>query len=440
MKSTLQTILISLAYLSSYAQAGYQPSPENLQARKWFTDAKFGMFIHWGVFSLPGRGEWVMNNENIKVDDYTKLKDQFNPIKFDAKEWVSLAKKAGMKYITLITRHHDGFSMWATKASDFNIMNTPYHKDIVKQMADECHRQNIKLFVYYSLLDWRRNDYSYWTGHTGQGTGRTKQEDWNSYIAFMKAQLTELLTNYGPIAGVWFDGNWDQVDKGKTASNVNWHYDEIYSLIHRLQPAALISNNHHQAILPGEDFQAFEKDLPGGNTAGFNEKSTISSLPLETCETINNSWGYDERDHKYKSLKDLIGLMVRASGNGANLLLNIGPKPKGDIQPEFVERLDSMGKWLHTYGPTIYGTLGGNPRPQSWGAITKAGSKVYIHLLNFSGETFSIPDLPYQVISANLFNSKKKLNFKQQGTNFTVDVKSVTIDPLDTVIELNIRP
>lgn len=440
MKKILQILLLTTFYLSSQAQPTYQPSPENLQARQWFTDAKFGMFIHWGVFSIPGRGEWVMNNENIKVDDYTKLKDQFNPVQFDAKAWVALAKNAGMKYITLITRHHDGFSMWDTKASDFNIMNTPYHKDIVKQMADECHLQDIKLFVYYSLLDWRRNDYSYWTGHTGKGTGRSKHENWDSYIAFMKAQLTELLTNYGPIAGVWFDGNWDQVDKGKITSNVNWHYDEIYSLIHRLQPAALISNNHHLAVLPGEDFQAFEKDLPGGNTAGFNEKSTISSLPLETCETINNSWGYNEKDQKHKSLKELVNLLVRASGNGANLLLNIGPKPNGEIQPEFVERLNSIGKWLQTYGPTVYGTTGGEPRPQGWGAVTRAGSKVYIHLLNFSGDLFKINDFPYQVISATLFNPTKKLAFSQQGTDFSIDMKSITMDPLDTVIELDIRP
>ncbi len=168
------------------------------------------LFIHWGVFSILGDAEWVMQNENIHVKDYTRLMHFFNPTQFNAHDWVSMAKNAGMKYITLITRHHDGFSMWNTKYSDFNIMNTPYHKDVVKMIVDECHKQHMKIFLYYSLLDWRRNDYSWWTGRTGQGTGRTVHGDWNHYIKFMENQLTELLTNYGKIDGIWFDGYWDQ--------------------------------------------------------------------------------------------------------------------------------------------------------------------------------------------------------------------------------------
>ncbi|MEO7209589.1 MAG: alpha-L-fucosidase, partial [Chitinophagaceae bacterium] len=177
-----KTILIILLFYSSilHAQTTYNPSPGNLEAREWFADAKFGLFIHWGPFSILGDGEWVMNNRNISVKNYTRLMDFFNPTSFDAHAWVSLAKQSGMKYITLITRHHDGFSMWDTKYSDFNIMNSPYHKDIVKMIADECHQQGIKLFLYYSILDWRRDDYSWTTGRTGKGTGRTVQEDWKN--------------------------------------------------------------------------------------------------------------------------------------------------------------------------------------------------------------------------------------------------------------------
>src|SRR4030095_1318901 len=184
------------------AQSGYTPAPENLAARKEFQDNKFGMFIHWGASSVLGAGEWVMNNRNIKVDDYTRLIHVFNPQNFDAAKWVGIAKAAGMKYITFITRHHDGFSNWDTKQSDWKITNTPYHKDALKQLADECHKQGIKLFCYYSLLDWYRSDYQYETGRTGKGTGRTEKSNWESYIRFMKAQLTELLTNYGEISGI----------------------------------------------------------------------------------------------------------------------------------------------------------------------------------------------------------------------------------------------
>ncbi len=197
-------------------RVGYQPSAENLAARKWFDSARFGMFIHWGAFSVPGDGEWVMNNRNITVSEYSRLQTIFNPVRFDAEKWVSAAKRAGMQYITLITRHHDGFSDWDTKQSEWKITNTDWKQDAVKLIADECHRQGIKLFVYYSLLDWYRSDYQYETGRTGHGTGRTAKSDWNSYIRFMKAQLTELLTNYGPIAGVWFDGYWDQLPMIRT--------------------------------------------------------------------------------------------------------------------------------------------------------------------------------------------------------------------------------
>ena len=220
--------LLMLAFTSQSQQ--YEPTAANKEAREWFAAARFGMFIHWGPFSIPGSGEWVMNNRNITVENYTRLKDFFNPIEFDAAEWVSIAKNAGMKYITLINRHHDGFSMWDTKYSDFNIMNTPYKKDIVRMIADECHKQGIKIFFYYSLLDWRREDYPHETGRTGQGTGRKGKGDYASYLQFMKNQLTELLTNYGEVAGIWFDGHWDQTnpegDKDRT-SRIDWKYDEI---------------------------------------------------------------------------------------------------------------------------------------------------------------------------------------------------------------------
>ncbi|WP_298411531.1 alpha-L-fucosidase [Hydrotalea sp.] len=400
-----KSILLGIAFfccLSGFSQSAemYQPSPQNLKARQWFQDAKFGLFIHWGPFSIPGSGEWVMNNRNITVKNYTRLMDFFNPIAFDANAWVKMAKDAGMQYITLITRHHDGFSMWNTQQSDFNIMNTPYHKDIVKMIADACHIQGMPLFFYYSLLDWRREDYSWTTGRTGKGTGRIKQGDWNHYIQFMKNQLTELLTQYGPVAGIWFDGYWDQlkndIDKNQQPA-VDWHLTEIYSLIHRLQPACLIGNNHHLQPMPGEDFQMFEKDLPGGNTSGFGGAS-ISHLPLETCETINQSWGFNLADTSYKSTSRLVHYLVRTAGFGANFLLNIGPMPNGAVQPEFQERLADMGKWLKTYGSSIYKTRGGYLRPQNWGTITQTNSKVFVHVLADSVTTLQLPQFPFTKI------------------------------------------
>ncbi len=291
--------------------------------RESYRDAKFGLFVHWGVYSLLGQGEWVMQNRPIAVPDYEWLASTFNPQKFDARAWVSLAKAAGMKYITITSRHHDGFSMFATRATRYNIVDwTSFKRDPLKELADECQRQGIKLFFYYSQLDWHHPDY--WPrGTTGHSTGRPEGGDWNRYLDFLDAQLTELLTNYGPIGGIWFDGMWDKPD-------ADWRLPQTYALIHRLQPAALIVPNHHKAPLPGEDVQTFEQDLPGANTAGFNTK-TIGGLPLETSLTMNDSWGFNLTDHHYKSTRELIHYLVRAAGVGANLLLNIGPRPDGTI-------------------------------------------------------------------------------------------------------------
>jgi alpha-L-fucosidase len=420
----------------------YIPSASNLAARDWFTNAKFGMFIHWGPFSIPGDGEWVMNNKNITVKNYTRLEKFFNPIDFDAAKWVSLAKQAGMQYITLITRHHDGFSMWDTKYSDFNIMHTPYKKDIVKMMADECHKQGIKLFLYYSLLDWRRDDYSYWTGRTGHGTGRTVHGNWNDYIQFMKNQLTELLTNYGEIGGIWFDGYWDQLssDTDKTAKpKVDWHFREIYDLIHKLQPQCLVGNNHHLTPLPGEDFQMFEKDLPGGNTSGFGGQS-VSHLPLETCETINNSWGFNITDTTYKTHKQLIDYLVKASGFGANFLLNIGPMPNGEIQPEFIESLQGMGTWLQQYGESIYNTTNGYIRPQSWGCITQKTHKMYVHILQKNAGIIQLANFPFKKIAkAYLLKNNTPINVSLTNNNATITPAVWDDADVDRVIVLEVQ-
>lgn len=438
MRKIQVAFLVLLASMSTLAQTGYTPSPENIKAREEFQKARFGMFIHWGVSSILGDGEWVMQIKNIPVKDYKRLQKTFNPVDFNAKTWVDIAKGAGMKYITLITRHHDSFSNFATKQSDWNIMNTPFKRDIVKELADECHKQGIKICFYYSLLDWYRDDYPYETGKTGKGTGRTKKSDYASYLNFMKNQLTELLTNYGEISAIWFDGHWDQLDNDhdKTLqSKIDWKYEEIYSLIHKLQPQCLIGNNHHLSPIPGEDFQMFERDLPGENKGGLSGQE-ISTLPLETCETLNGAWGYNIKDDNYKSPKQLVDYLVRAAGYGANFLLNVGPMPNGEIQPEFVERLAKVGEWTKVYGETIYGTKGGFIRPQEWGAITEKGNKIYVHLLKFQDDKFMLK-IPQAFKAAKLFKNGTAIKFQKLDNNYFVfDVAALDKNEIDNVIEL----
>jgi len=255
----------------------------------------------------------------------------------------------------------------------------------------------------------------------------------------MKAQLTELLTEYGPVAGVWFDGYWDQLsnDQDKiNKPNVDWHLPEIYALIHQLQPQCLIGNNHHLTPIPGEDFQMFEKDLPGGNSTGFGGQS-VSVLPLETCETINDSWGFNITDKNYKSSKDLIRLLVKDAGYGANLLLNIGPLPNGEIQPTFTDRLDSMGVWLKKNGYAIYGSKAGYMKPQEWGAITEKGDQVYLHIFKNDGDKFFIR-IPYTVKKVE--TEGRPLSFQMVSQDYLmIDLKGIDLDPVDQIIRLDIK-
>ncbi|MFC3561489.1 alpha-L-fucosidase [Pedobacter jamesrossensis] len=440
----MKNLIIALVFLSlgfSLKAQNYIPSASNLKQREWFSDARFGLFIHWGPFSIPGSGEWVMNDRKLTVHNYTNLQDFFNPIDFNAAAYVSMAKNAGMKYITLITRHHDGFSMWDTKYSDFNIMNTPYQKDIVKMMADECHKQGIQLYLYYSLLDWRREDYPHETGRTGQYSGRKGNGDYASYLQFMKNQLTELLTNYGKIGGVWFDGHWDQTQPEGSAdrsSRIDWKYDEIYSLIHKLQPQCMIGNNHHLTPFAGEDFQMFERDLPGENTSGLSLQQASDKLPLETCETISNSWGYNLSDTSYKTKTQLIKMLVKASSLGANLLLNIGPMPSGKVQPEFQDRLAAVGEWLNIYGESIYSTKAGFIKPQPWGSITQKENKVYVHVLDPKNSSILVDKTPFKKITkAYLLKDKKPVKFLSKNGHTEI-YTGFSTEEIDNVVVLEI--
>lgn len=435
MKHKIALLALCLSLLMpSYSQTTNKPDT------KWFEDARFGLFVHFGPYSVLGSGEWVMNNRPITGDNYKRLQDFFNPTEFNAKEWVQLAKKAGMKYITFTSRHHDSFSNWDTKQSDWNIMNTPYGKDIIKQLAEECQKEGIKLSLYYSLLDWMRTDYAYKTGRTGKGCGRTETGDWNDYIAFMKAQLTELLTNYGPIGAIWFDGHWDQTeDKNRTdqTTHVDWHYPEIYELIHRLQPDCLIGNNHHLPPFPGEDFQIFERDVPGENTAGHSGQQ-ISHLPLETCQTISAAWGFNITDDEFKSTKELLHLLIRTAGTGANLLLNVGPMPNGKIMPECVERLEQMGQWMDQYGYTIHGTRESVLQPQPWGALTQKGKTIYVHVLDPAITEISLPIS--NIKSAKWINVDSKLTWKKDRKTQSVKFALAgPLDEIDSIIEVELK-
>lgn len=374
-------------------KAAYVPTPANLAAREAFRNDQFGVFIHWGCYSVLGRGEWVMQNEKMPIKDYEPVAAQFNPEKFNADEWCELFKRAGAKYVTITSKHHDGFCMWDSKQTDWDIVDrTPYKKDVLKQLADACQRHGLKLYFYYSQVDWHHPEY-YPRAHTGQFAGRPESGDFNKYIDYMNAQLTELLGgDYGPIAGIWFDGWWDQQTKRRPGREktppeetlLDWRLRETYDTIHGVRPAALVGSNHHIAPFAGEDFQMFERDLPGENKGGHSRDAVVGKLPLETCDTLNRSWGYNAGDHNFKTVKQCVHYLVRAAGRDANLLLNIGPRPDGTIDPESAKRLEGIGQWLVKYEATVRPTRGGPVLPQPWGATTQADDAIYIHVLDSS--------------------------------------------------------
>ena len=410
MKKVLLTTVMSAALLlsaslSADAQKGYVPTKENLEAREAFEDMRFGVFIHWGIYSMFAQGEWYLNN-GINAQEYAKAAGGFYPASFDAREWVRAIKASGAKYITLTSRHHDGFSIFDTAVSDYDIMDaTPFKRDIIAELAQACKEEGIALHFYYSLLDWTREDYP--VGRTGLKTGRQgDMQDYENYRQFMKDQLTELLTKYGKIGAIWFDGHWDH-DSDEVP--FEWRYDDIYSHIHGIDPSCLIGNNHHITPIEGEDFQMFERDLPGQNTTGWADGQTISSLPLEMCQTMNGMWGYKVADQNYKSVEELVQLLVKAVSMNSNLLMNVGPQPDGNLPATAVERLAGMGKWMGIYGDSVYGATASGLPVQDWGVTTRKGNTIYLHVFDPASGKVSIPLDDYKPVTGK---RPKKLKIK----------------------------
>ena len=433
LKTILAATLLagSIGSVTLQAQTNYEPTKENLQARKEFSDSRFGIFLHWGIYSTFAQGEWYMQNVPLNRDEYAKAADAFFPHRFDADQWVSAIKAAGAKYICFTTRHHDGFSMWDTRQSDYNIMHTPYGKDVVRQLADACHRQGIKLHLYYSHIDWTRDDYP--TGRTGRGTGKDpKKENWAGYYRFMNAQLTELLTNYGEIGAIWFDGHWDH---DKYSVPFDWQLPEQYELIHRLQPACLVGNNHHITPYPGDDIQIFERDVPGENKAGLSGQA-IGRLPLETCQTMNGMWGYKVADQNYKSTTELIRLLVRTAAKGANLLLNVGPQPNGELPAAALERMKEMGGWLAQNGEAIYRTQAGGIQMGDSLVSTRRGEVLYLHVLDPNLTEIDV-NVPSRIREITNLATGEKMQYMFRRNRLTMPV-SVPEDCPDYILKVEL--
>lgn len=388
------------------------------QARENFRKMRFGMFVHWGIYSLLERGEWVMFHEKIPLSEYKPLLERFNPHLFNAGEWVQLAKRAGMRYITITAKHHDGFCMYDSDLTDYKITNTPFKRDVMRELADACRKGRIALLFYYSPLDWQHPAY---------------KSDWEAYTRYWHGQVIELVKKYRPY-GIWLDGCWDKPDK----LDETWKLTELYRSLRAIQPALLIANNHHQKPLPDEDIQTYEQDLPGENTVGFNPIPPVDSALIETCMTINNSWGYNARDNQHKSPTQLIRILAECAGRDANLLLNVGPKPDGTIQDEHKDRLLEVGEWLRIHGEAIYATRGKVFHACQWGTATRTSERIYLHVWNSPPKHQLKIEMPLKVRSVRWLTNKEPIRYQQSEGMLTLSIPEQLLDMRNSVIVLEV--
>ena len=383
-------------------------APSQEARLKWFHQARFGMFIHWGVYAIPARGEWVMHVERIPTDEYAPLARRFRPRKFDADEWVALAKEAGMKYMVLTSRHHDGFSLFDSQVSDFTSVKTAAGRDFIGEYVRACRRARMKIGLYYSLLDWRWP--AYWAGPEKDPDG------WAEFREYVHAQVRELCTNYGKIDILWYDGAWPHDANA-------WRSAALNRMVRQLQPHIVINN---RSKLP-EDLDTPEQHI----------QASESGRAWESCMTMNDNWGYSAGDHNWKSTTQLIQNLVRTASGAGNYLLNVGPKADGTIPAASVRRLREIGQWMRVNGDSIYGSERAPFGGGMVGMTTAKGSIVYLHVLRWPGEEICIAGVKDRVKSAHLLATGAPARVAQQGDRlFLRGLPRKAPDRYDSVVVL----
>ena len=424
----------------------------------WYTDARFGMFIHWGLYAIPARGEWVRSVERIPKEAYMTYFEEFDPVDYDPKQWAKAAKEAGMKYMVLTAKHHDGFCLFDSQYTDFKSTNTKCGRDLVREFLDAARGEGLKVGLYYSLLDWYHPDYPHYgdlhhpmrdnPAYTNEG------RDFNRYLTYLHNQVRELCTNYGKLDILWFDFSYENenaVMRGET-----WKATQLVEMVRQLQPEIIIDN---RLEVSGEGFGSLWEGNPTPYHGDFVSPEQIippegiqdkqgRDLVWEACVTMNNNWGYCQNDHFFKPAPMLIKKLVECVSKGGNLLLNVGPDARGNIPPQSLEILRQIGAWMKDNSPSIYGCgKAGMAKPDT-GRITRKGNKLYYHLFENTIGPMPLAGLKREQIDhvrllatggeVPLSNSWMSSNYPEI-VFAELGPDPVLPDPVDTVLEVTLK-
>lgn len=409
---------------------------------QWWRDARFGLFIHWGLYAVPAGewngktdyGEWIRTSAKIPLREYDRFVGQFHPSKFNPDEWVRAAKEAGMKYIVITTKHHDGFCLFDTKESGFSVMSTPFKRDVMKALADACRREGIRMCWYYSIMDWHHPDYL--PRREWETDRPDSASDFRRYVTYMKAELKELLTNYGPISVLWFDGEWES-----TWSTT--YGKELYEYVRSLQ-SGIIVNNRVGAGRSG--MEGFTKEGEFSGDFGTPEQEVpatgLPGVDWETCMTMNDHWGYNSHDMHWKSTKELIRTLVDVASKGGNFLLNVGPTSDGVFPRASEDRLKGIGAWMSRYGESIYGTSASPFSALTWGRCTQrkgtSGTTLYLHVFDLpAGGRLGVPGLLGKPRRAYLLNEPRTpVRTSRREDALMLSIPPAECDSTDAVVVL----
>jgi alpha-L-fucosidase len=426
MLKKLQLWLVLLALTGSYSfgqkMIGHETDAQKKQRMQWWSDGRFGMFIHWGLYSEAARHEWVKHNEHMTNEQYQKYFDMYNPDMFDPRKWAKAAKAAGMKYAVLTTKHHEGFCMFDSKYTDYKVTNTKAHRDLVREYVNAFRAEGLKVGFYYSLLDWHHPDYTMDDVHplvqvdTTQANydGLNKGRDMAKYRQYLRNQITELLTNYGKIDVLWLDWSWDKgAKRGK--GEKDWGSVELLKMVRKLQPGIIVNNRLGlDEYKDGGDFVTPEQ-------VSTAELAKYKGKTWETCQTFSGSWGYYRDENSWKTHRQLLDLLITSVSNGGNLILNVGPTARGEFDYRATNALDSLAYWMHANSKSVYDcTYAPDTYKIPEGAkltYNKATGKLYVHLFNYPKGKLILPGYKGKIKYAQFLNDYSELLYKPSDSN-----------------------